>query len=168
MGVRRRREFASAPIAWAPACGDLTARQIVANSLRSACGLVGARGGFLIVLREQRQLDIIAAHALTPREVLDLALGLAAPALHRVLLEPDDRDADPPDTAAELLAVPVKLGMQNRGALCLWRDAAPRALGALEIEILDALAGQAALALAADSQRDALTQLHAHLNRCRD
>lgn len=156
--LMHRRDAVAAPLGWAPACGDSTVQRVLDNCLHSACALIGAHGGFIVVLRDDQGLDIAARHAMTAVAVLDATLGTAAAALHRALL-----DCRASTDAGCAVSIPMNVGAQTCGALCLLRDSDARRLGALDQEILDALAGQAALALAAGGHQLALDRLHRHL-----
>src|SRR3546814_1513075 len=113
------------------------------------------------------------AHAVPGQEGPDARLGIAARALHRTLLESSRGLAGPrgellvePAHAAApaVISLPLELGPNRCGAFCLLRKDQERGLSELDFEILDALAGQAALALAASCQRTALNRLEASLS----
>ncbi|WP_169729280.1 GAF domain-containing protein [Solimonas soli] len=173
---RRRRPPLSgqtpAGIAWASISADDSVQQVLHNTLRSACGVIGARGGFVVQLRDDTVLEIACAHALNGEAVLDAVFGRASRALHRALLDAErglacprgELLAEPLQAAPAVISLPLELGVRRQGAFCLLRDNADRKLSALDFEILDALADQAALALAAACQRSALSQLEASLN----
>lgn len=171
--LRRRRPAQPAPgIAWSATAADDTAQQVLHNTLRSACGVIGARGGFVVQLRDDTVIEIACAHALPGKDVLDAVLGAAARALHCALLETRRGLACPrgellrePAAAAApaVISLPLELGHRRRGAFCLLRQDSERSLSELDFEILDALAGQAALALGAACQRTALNRLEASL-----
>src|SRR3546814_20648855 len=78
---------APAGIAWAPTAAGDAALQVLHNTLRSACSVIGAHGGFVVQLRDDTVLEIACAHALPGQEVLDAMLGMAARARNRTLLE---------------------------------------------------------------------------------
>ncbi|WP_083930907.1 GAF domain-containing protein [Solimonas variicoloris] len=174
--LRRRRsaplEQAPAGIAWAATSADDTVQQILDNTLRSACAVIGARGGFVVQLRDDTVLEIACAHALPGQDVFDAVLGTASRALHCALLEGRRGLACPggkllearQQAAPAVISLPLELGARRQGAFCLLREDSDRALNELDFEILDALAGQAALALAAACQRSALNRLEASLN----
>lgn len=174
--LRRRRPKLSGPtpagIAWAPAVADDSAQQVLHNTLRSACGVIGARGGFIVQLRDDTVLEIACTHALGGEAVLDAVFGSAARALHRALLDTARGLAgtegellpEPLQSAPAVISLPLELGVRRRGAFCLLRENSDRQLSGLDFEILDALADQAALALSAACQRSALSQLEASLN----
>lgn len=163
------------PLAWHDAARDEPARQLLANTLISACDLIGAERGFVLVLRDETTLEIACTRALQHQELLDSLLGVAARALHRTLAWSELGLADCagillpcPEAAAEsgaaaVVSLPLQPGPRQRGALCLLRGAARRCLSDLDFEILGALAGQAELALGAASQRCALSRLEASL-----
>lgn len=164
------RSVAARHVAWAPAPDDDAVQQVLINTLRSACEVIGARGGFAVILRDDTVFEIAGTHVLTSSEVLDSVLGPAAPALHLAMVERRRGLADAEgelfeDQAATpaIVSLPLELGQRRRGALCLLRPQATRHLRALDYEILDALAGQAALALGAACQRRALRRLEASL-----
>lgn len=175
--LRRRQTAPQDPtpagIAWAAATADDDALQVLHNTLRSACSVIGAHGGFVVQLRDDTVLEIACAHALPGQEVLDAVLGMAARALHRTLLESSRGLAcprgellvEPAHVAAPaVISLSLELGPNRRGAFCLLRKDHERGLSELDFEILDALAGQAALALAASCQRTALSRLEASLS----
>ena len=66
--------------------------------------------------------------------------------------------------APAVVALPLELGRNEHGALCMIRNGAPRHLSDLDLEILGALADQAALALRASNQQSALSRLAASLD----
>lgn len=160
------------PLDFAAACADETVQEILRNTLRSAYGVIGAQGGFVLLLTEGSALEIATLHRVSNNDVLDALFGWSAIALHRALLDGarglggpegqllDEQQADAP---AVFVALPLDIDESRRGALCLLRKPDARPLKALDLEILDALAGQAALALAAGCQRHALSQLQARL-----
>jgi GAF domain-containing protein len=174
--LRRRRtgtaDTAPAGIAWAPTSADDTVQQVLSNTLRSACGVIGARGGFVVQLRDDTVLEIACAHALPGQAVLDAVFGRAARALHSALLDARRGLAcsrgellpEPLQATPAVISLPLELGQSRQGAFCLLRDNADRSLSELDFEILDALAGQAGLALAAACQRSALSRLEASLH----
>lgn len=175
--LRRRRvapqESALAGIAWAPATADDDALQVLHNTLRSACSVIGAHGGFIVQLRDDTVLEIACAHALPGQDVLDAVLGVAARALHRTLLESNLGLACPRGelliepahrSAPAVVSLPLELGPNRQGAFCLLRRNPERGLSELDFEILEALASQAELALAAACQRTALSRLEASLS----
>lgn len=157
-------------VAWAPAPDDDAVQQVLINTLRSACEVISARGGFAVILRDDTVFEIAGTHVLTSSQVLDSVLGPAAAALHlaiverrRGLADVDGELLDEPAATPVIVSLPLELGQRRRGALCLLRPQATRHLRALDYEILDALAGQAALALGAACQRRALRRLEASL-----
>lgn len=174
--LRRRQtaplESPQAGIAWASITPDDAALGVLRNTLRSACEVVGARGGFVVQLRDDTVMEISCAHALQGQAVLDAMLGNASRALHCALVESRPGLACPRGTLlAEparsanpaVVSLPLELGSQRQGAFCLLRDDTERQLSELDFEILDALADQAALALGASCQRTALNRLEASL-----
>lgn len=166
---------ANAPLAWHDAARDEPARELLANTLCSACDLIGAERGFVLVLREETTLEVACTRGLPSQELLDLLFGVAARALHSALAKSSKGLGDaegvllsetgtiPEPCAPAVVSLPLDLGSRQRGALCLLRAAEPRTLSELDFEILAALAGQAELALASASQRRALSRLEASL-----
>jgi GAF domain-containing protein len=160
-------------IAWAGASSE-PAQQVLSNTLRSACEVIGADAGFTLQTRDQSVLEVACTHRLSRPQVLDALLGRAAGALHRALFSGDLGLSDAggaalPTTESEqrapdVVALPLELGRGERGALCLIRSGAPRHLSDLDLEILGALADQAALALRASNQQSALSRLAASLD----
>ncbi|NKF21387.1 GAF domain-containing protein [Solimonas marina] len=166
-------EAQSAGIAWAATSADDAALGVLQNTLRSACGVVGARGGFVVQLRDDTVIEISCAHALAGHAVFEAVLGSAAAALRCALLESRRgltcaqgellegcNDVSRP----AVVSLPLELGTSRQGAICLLRSDTERVLSDLDFEILDALADQAALALGASCQRNALNRLEASLN----
>lgn len=174
-GQRRRRPHARSAhraIAWTGAAASEPAQEVLRNTLQSACELIGAERGFTLQSREDAVLEVACSHQIGPQELLDAVLGRAARALHRAMICNElgltDRSgatlARFDESAATVVALPLDLGPQQRGVLCLLRSGEPRALSALDLEILGALAEQAALALRAAQQESALSELAASLN----
>lgn len=165
---RARRRGTGAAVRWVPPGTDALVQGILDNSLRSACGLIGASGGFVVCIREAHLLDVVCVRGLDRSAVLDAVLGAAAPVLHGALLERQLTSNDAEPGTGSIVAIPLDMGTGNgSGALCLLRELPRRALSTLDFEILDALAGQATLALAAARQQDALSRLQARLHHRR-
>ncbi len=167
----------SLDLGWHDIAQDQPARTILNNTLRSACDLIGADRGFVVVLREETTLEVASIRGLRPRDLLDPLLGLAARSIHCALAQRQIGLGDPaglpmpcpPPASGDIppptvVSLPLELGARQRGALVLLNERKPRALSALDFEILGALAGQAELALAAASQQCALSRLEARLN----
>lgn len=160
-------------IAWTSSASE-PAQQVLRNTLSSACEVIGAESGFTLQTREDAVFEVACAHRLGPTQLLDAVLGRASSALHRALVFGDlglaglDGNplpqADNADSAPAVIALPLDLGARERGVLCLMRTGSPRALSELDLEILGALADQAALALRAANQECALSKLAASLN----
>lgn len=158
-------------IAWTSSASE-PAQQVLRNTLRSACEVIGARAGFTLQTREDAVFEVACSHCLGHAQLLDAVLGRAASALHRALVCGELGLADPTGTALApaseappaVVALPLDLGLRERGVLCLLRSDGPRALSELDLEILGALADQAALALRASNQEWALSKLVASLN----
>jgi GAF domain-containing protein len=150
------------------------AQQVLSNTLRSACEVIGADAGFTLQTRDDAVLEVACAHQMAPPQLLDALLGRAAGALHRALVCGDLGLADSSGAvlptaeteqrAPTVVALPLELGRNERGTLCMIRSGAPRHLSELDLEILGALAGQAALALRASNQQSALRRLAASLD----
>jgi len=161
-------------ISWRRSIASEAAQQVLRNTLRSACDVIGADRGFILQGREDGSLEVACACRIGPQELINAALGRAAPALHqamsRATLGLVDRDGvvlesfQRQDNAPVAVALPLDLGSGLRGTLCLLREDEPRALSELDAEILGALADQAALALRAASQESALSKLAASLH----
>ena len=73
-------------------------------------------------------------------------------------------DGGAEERAPAVLCVPLDLGPQLSGVLCLLRREQPRRLSDLDLEIVQALAEQAALAIGAASHSSALSRLRASLS----
>ncbi len=175
---RRRPAPARSPhqgIAWAGS-GSEPAQEVLRNTLRSACEVIGANRGFVLQTGENAGLEVACSHQIRPRELLDMVLGRAARALHEAMIGETlglaDRvgmplprlDGSFEENAPAVVALPLDLGARQRGVLCLLRTDNPRALSELDLEILQALAEQAALALRAAHQESALSKLAASLH----
>jgi GAF domain-containing protein len=174
--LQRRRQLLRglrSAIAWAGATSE-PAQQVLSNTLRSACEVIGADAGFTLQMRDQSVLEVACTHRLTRPQVLDALLGHAASALHRALVSGDIGLADgsglvlataeSENRAPAVVALPLELGRNEHGALCMIRTGEPRHLSDLDLEILGALADQAALALRASNQQSALSRLAASLD----
>jgi GAF domain-containing protein len=177
-GARRRRPPAQRAlhdsIAWNDACGDEPAQSVLQNTLRSACAVIGAQQGFVLLLRDDSTLEVACAQNLQPRQLLDFVLGSAARALHHALTDHVPGLADASGTllapahdgerpSPSIIAMPLELGSRHRGALCLLSGEPPRTLSTLDLEILGALSEQASLAMRAANQHSALSRLAASL-----
>lgn len=170
--TRRRLHEA---IAWHSHTASEPAREVLRNTLRSACEVIGAERGFILQTREDPVLEVVGTHGVKRQDLLDLVIGCASPALHRALIGGElglaDRsgvvqpqlDGSFEENAPAVVALPLELSGRQRGVLCLLRNAPARVLSELDIEILEALADQAALALRAASQESALSRLAASL-----
>lgn len=154
------------------------AEQILADILSSAVDVTGSVQGFILVSREGSVLEVAGTRNLRPSEVIDIVLARAAAPLHAALRENRPAAADeqghllslfekPAGAAAALaavLCVPLDLGLRQTGALCLMRQACARRVSELDLEIVQALAEQAALAIGAACHQTALTRLEASLS----
>ncbi len=157
-------------IAWGSDASE-PAQQVLRNTLRSACEVIGADAGFTLQTREDAVLEVACAHVLAPQQLLDAVLGRAAAALHKAMVGGELGLADRHGAAladrelpAAVVALPLDLGSRQHGVLCLLRSGEARCLSDLDLEILDALADQTALALRASNQQSALSKLAASLN----
>lgn len=151
------------------------AEQILADILRSALEVTGASQGFILVSREGSVLEVAGARNLRPSEVVDVVLARAALPLHTALRDGRPAAADDHGRALPVfdgffennnpatLCVPLDLGLRQTGALCLLRQSGARKVSELDLEIVQALAEQAALAIGAASHQTALTELEASL-----
>ncbi len=176
--IRRRRQLLrglQSAIAWTwTGSASEPAQQVLSNTLRSACEVIGADAGFTLQTRDDAVLEVACAHHLAPPQLLDAMLGRTAAALHRALVLGElgltDTNgsvlptAETEQRAPAVVALPLELGRNQRGVLCLIRSGAPRHLSDLDLEILGALADQAALALRASNQHSALSRLAASLD----
>lgn len=177
-GVRRRRPMAQRAlhdsIAWNDACGDEPAQSVLQNTLNSACAVIGAQQGFVLLLRDDSTLEVACAQNLQPSQLLDVVLGNASRALHHALSEHAPGlanaagtlltvSADGERPMPSIIAMPLDLGPCQRGVLCLLSGEPPRALSTLDLEILGALSEQASLAMRAANQHSALSRLAASL-----
>jgi hypothetical protein len=164
-------------IGWHDAVHHAPVQQVLRNTLQSACELVGAERAFVLVLRQETTFEVACTRRILPREILDTMFGHAARALHRTLTRSEtglcDQAGNPlwPQRGDALspavVSLPLDLGLRQRGTLCLLRACVQQALHRIDFEILDALAAQAALALAAANQQRALHRLEASLGTAR-
>jgi GAF domain-containing protein len=153
------------------------AEQILTDILRSAMEVTGAAQGFMLVSRENSLLEVAAARNVRPAEVVDVVLARAAGPVHSALREArpaaaDERGRPLPifdgyfeANSPAVLCVPLDLGLRQSGALCLLRSSCARKLSELDLEIVQALSEQAALAIGAACNQTALTRLEASLSR---
>lgn len=175
--ARRRRPLARQallnPIAWTSTAADEPAQDVLRNTLNSACEVIGASRGFVLLLRDDTKLEVSCARNLQPFELLDIVLGPQARTLYRALADAAVSLADGdgnslPFQAKQnirpaVVAMPLELGSGYRGALCLLNSEPTRTLSSLDLEILGALSEQASLAVRAANQHSALRQLAARL-----
>lgn len=172
-GSRRRQQRRSSheALTWRGDHASEPAQQVLRNTLRSACEVIGAERGFILQTRDDPSLEVVCAHRVGQQDLLDIVLGCAARALHQALVRGGlglaDRlgliqpqlDGNFEENAPAVVALPLELGSNQRGVLCLLRADPPRVLSELDVEILEALTDQAALALRAANQESALSRL---------
>lgn len=176
---RRRgiiRRALSYPIDWRTGQADAAATTILNNTLQSACRTIGADHGFMLLLRDERSLEVACAYAIAPREVMDVVFGSPGQALQRALFDHSlglaDREGKPlchpPGSTSKecptTVAVPLDIDAQTLGVMCLIRQSSTRCLSLLDLELLEAFTEQASLALRAMQQQSALSRLSASLN----
>lgn len=160
----------------APACTPYdTVQQTLHDIQRSAATVVGAGQGFLLVCRDDRSFEVASTFNLGPQQALSIALSQAAAPLHAALkdklLATGDLHGDCPTLPADAfgilpaaLCVPLDLGPRMSGVLCLLRRGQPQHMSDLDVEIVQALAEQAALAICAARHSTALSRLQASLS----
>lgn len=177
-GSRRRqqRRGLHESLTWSGDHASEPAQEVLRNTLRSACEVLGGERGFILQTREDPSLAVVCTHRIGQQDLLGIVLGCAARALHQALVRGGlglaDRlgliqpqlDGSFEENAPAVVAVPLELGGRQRGVLCLLRADPPRVLSELDVEILEALADQAALALRAANQEFALSRLAASLH----
>lgn len=151
-------------------------RQILQDILRSASGVLGAAQAFFLVSRGGSVLEVACSHGIEPDEVMNAVLLQAAQPIHsalreRILAGGDLQgcvlpllDGSFEHCAPAVLCVPLDLGPRLSGVMCLLRRQQPQQLSDLDLEIVQALAEQAALAIGAASHSSALSRLQASLN----
>jgi GAF domain-containing protein len=146
--------------------------QILNDILRSAAEMFGANHAFVLVDRQQRTLETAATISLNRARVSDLALRRAEPPIRTTLLQRRLSAANslgevlsnPQDfLEAATLCVPLDTGHDQPGVMCILRRRGARKLTELDIEIVHALAEQAAVAIGAASHQCALSRLEACL-----
>lgn len=151
--------------------------QILSEILRSAMDVAVADQGFILVSREGSVLEVASSRNIRPAEVMDVVLARAASPIHSALREGrlsaiDSRGHTMPvfdgyfeANAPAILCLPMDLGLRQSGTLCLVRKpSGARKLSELDIEIVQALAEQAALAVGAACNQSALSRLEASLS----
>ncbi len=162
-------------ISWRRSIASEAAQQVLRNTLRSACDVIGADRGFILAgSRDRRQprgcLRMPYRSVRTDqRGARSRRAGPASghAARHAGAGRSQWRSTRKFQRAGQrpvAVALPLDLGSGLRGTLCLLREDEPRALSELDAEILGALADQAALALRAASQKSALSKLAASLH----
>lgn len=175
---RRRTQPAQPPaarslVSEANTCGPVS--QLLDDILRSACEVAGADQAFFLVTRDEAALEAVATYRMRPGEVMDVVLCRAAHPVHLALRERRLAAADADGralpvydgnfelNAPAVLCVPLDLGLKQSGALCMMRKRGARRLSELDLEIVQALSGQAELAIGAERCRSALSRLEASL-----
>ncbi|HUP90815.1 MAG TPA: GAF domain-containing protein [Solimonas sp.] len=154
-----------------PGEGYESVDQILRDILRSAIDVTGSEQAFILVSRDSTILEVVCARGIRPREVIDAVLNRAASAVHMALRERTLVFADHSGRTvpvldgffeindAAVLGLPLDLGLRSSGTLCLIRRRGARRVSDLDLEIVQALAEQAALAIGAASHQTALTRL---------
>lgn len=152
-------------------------QQVLKDILRSASGVLSASQAFIVVSQGGSILSVAATHNIRPVEVANAVLVQASKPIHAALREkilaagdlqgcvlpPLHADACPENRAPAVLCVPLDIGSQQRGVMCMLRQHQPRRLSDLDLEIVQALGEQAALAISAASHSSALQRLQASL-----
>lgn len=145
--------------------------------LRSTADVLSAHQAFIIVARGEALIEVACTHNIRPSEVVDAvttgARGPVQTALkEKILTAGDIQGAAMPlldgffeNNSPAILCVPLDLGSRLAGVLCLLRRHPPRRLSDLDLEIVQALAEQAALAIGAATHSSALSRLKASLSR---
>lgn len=172
-GARSRTPDAVAPTVDDP---RLAIDDALDELLDSLLGLCTARRAFLAVLRADSDWRPQLLRQMRPSEAAHLAQGRLrglmleavatgrpqlADRAGRALPDPDPRR---PATPAWLV-LPLHQGMRCSAVLCMERAARAAALGALDLEIAQALTDQLGTALAARRTHDSLCRLHGELLR---
>lgn len=156
--------------------GYESVQQTLQDIQRSVAALVGASQAFILTCREDSALEIASTHNIRVTQAMDLALSQATLPLHAALrgkmLVTGDLNGYAPATLPgnhsslipAALCVPLDLGPRMKGALCLLRRGQPQHMSDLDLEIVQALAEQAALAICAASHSNALSRLQDSLS----
>lgn len=164
------------PAGPAAASGFEPAQQILRSILCSASDLVGADQCFFLVSRNDAVLEVASARNIRPADIMQVVLGRGAPVIGQCLRERrlacGDANGRPMPlldgvfeaNSPALLCLPLDLGLSQAGVLCLLRRRRARRVSELDLEILQALTEQAALAIGAASHQTALTRLEASLS----
>jgi GAF domain-containing protein len=172
-GAARRRTASLKPFPGVPFT-HMPAHDVLGSILTSACELIAAEQGFMLVARGDTVLEIACTRRMRPGDVMRTVLGRAGPAVQQTLHERRTACADAHGhlipmcdgffeaNAPALLCLPLDLGARDAGVLCLIRRG-KRRVNDLDWEILQALSDQAALAIGAASHQTALSALEASL-----
>lgn len=176
--VRRRAGTLRAPLPeMVRGTGYEAVRHTLGEILRSASGVVGAAQAFLLVARGDTVLEVAATHDIPPSEVINAVLLQASLPIHTAMREHIIAAGDLQGCvlpllenaldrcAPAVLCVPLDLGPRQSGVLCLLRTQQPHRLSDLDLEIVQALAEQASLAIGAARHSSALSRLQASLSR---
>lgn len=152
------------------------AGRIVQDILQSAADVLDADQAYVLTASDDTATETVAAlHAVTARTA-QLALKRAARAIRSALLQRRVTAVDrlgqemplraglPADGNPAVLCLPLDAHPRSGGVMCLMRRRQARQMTALDLEIVQALADQAALALAAVSHQRALSRLEASLS----
>jgi GAF domain-containing protein len=146
--------------------------QILADILHSAAVVLGADQAFVFVDRGERAMETAAILNLRSARLADLALRQAAACIRTALQQRrlsatndcgTELDGEENFLQASTLCVPLDIGRHQSGVMCVIRRRGARALTRLDLEIVHALAEQAALAVGAARHQCALSRLEACL-----
>lgn len=171
-----RGRFVSPSHIEGPAAGYEPVRQILQDILESACEVMGSGQAFILVSRGRAALDVAATYAIDAGEVTQTVLAQCARAVNASMLEKimtagdlhgyvlPMREGAGEEHAPAVLCVPLELNHQQGGVICLLRSQQARRMSDLDLEIVQALAEQASLAIGAASHHSALSRLQDSLS----
>lgn len=153
------------------------ASKIMRDILRSAADVLDADQAFILISRDHEPAETAAVLDLRPSKPLNLALRRAARLIqgsldrqcvtaidsrgHELLLCNGEFAGD---LSPSVLCLPLEPSTHLSGVMCMIRRRGARRLTALDLEIVYALAEQAALAVGAASHQRALHRLEASLS----
>ncbi|TXH03886.1 MAG: GAF domain-containing protein [Nevskiaceae bacterium] len=152
------------------------AGRIIQDILQSAADVLDADQAYVLTASDDASTETVAALSSVTARTAQQALKRAAPAIRNALLQRRATAADRlgqelplragqrTDDIPAMLCLPLDAHPRSGGVMCLIRRRNARQITALDLEIVQALADQAALALAAASHQRALSRLEASLS----
>ena len=174
---RRKREPVNAGLPPAISQNYGPVSKIMRDILRSAADVLDADQAFILISRDGEPTETAAVLNLRPIKVINLALQRAALSIRhslqrRCVTAADNRGQElllcngefAHDISPSTLCLPLDPNSHVCGVMCMIRRGNARRLTALDLEIVYALADQAALAVGAANHQRALSHLEASLS----